>query len=88
MNVTSSFRLCPTEVAHRLLNKADFYKTCEELGVPHPKTRVIGRGEVTTGLTADLPFDFPVVVKPSDTDVWGRMHFPGKQKVYLATDIA
>ena len=79
--------LVSKEVADRLLNKADFYKTCEQLGVPHPTTRVIGRTEVAAGLTADLPFDFPVVVKPSDTDVWGRMHFPGKQKVYLATDI-
>ena len=78
--------LVPTEVAHRLLNKADFYRTCEELGVAHPVTRVVNKADVATGLGGDLPFDFPVIVKPSDTDVWGRMQFPGKRKVYLAAD--
>lgn len=74
------------DVARRVLDKADFYRTCEELGVPHPRTHVSTAADVAAGAAGNLPFDFPVVVKPSDTEVWGRMHFPGKNKVYLATD--
>lgn len=80
--------LVPAEVAERLLNKADFYRTCDELGVAHPVTRVFGQADVAAGLPHGLPFAFPVIVKPSDTDIWGRMHFTGKEKVYLADDAA
>jgi D-aspartate ligase len=71
-------------LADRLINKTDFYRTCEQLGVPHPVTRVMtpaDAGDPQWG--DDLPFAFPVILKPSNTDIYPRLSFAGKQKVYL-----
>ncbi len=76
--------LPPRELADKLINKTDFYATCEALGVPHPITRVLTpamRGDATLG--EDLPFTYPVILKPSNTDIYPRLTFAGKQKVYL-----
>ncbi len=74
-------------LADRLINKTDFYATCAQLGVPHPATAVVSpthRGDPTVG--EDLGFEYPVILKPSNTDVYPRLHFEGKQKVYLVPD--
>lgn len=74
-------------LADRLINKADFYATCDALGVPHPRTVVLtsdSRGDA--GFGDDLPFAYPVILKPSNTDIYPRLHFEGKQKVYLLDD--
>jgi D-aspartate ligase len=76
-------------LADRLINKTDFYATCDALGVPHPRTVVLtpdGRGDA--GIGEDLPFAYPVILKPSNTDIYPRLHFEGKQKVYLLDDAA
>jgi Predicted ATP-grasp enzyme len=71
------------EVAARLMTKAAFARTCAELGVPHPSTVVVPAAEAAAaGFGEDLPFGFPAILKPSDTDLYPRLHFPGKQKVY------
>ncbi|NTW41012.1 MAG: carboxylate--amine ligase, partial [Cellulomonadaceae bacterium] len=36
----------------------------------------------------DLPFEFPVILKPADTDSYPRIPFEGKQKVYLVHEAA
>lgn len=76
--------LVDRELANRLINKTDFYRTCDELGIPHPRTRVVtpaDRGDLSVG--EGLPFAFPVILKPSNTDIYPRLSFAGKQKVYL-----
>lgn len=76
-------------LADRLMDKTDFYRTCAELGVPHPETVVVRPDQAgDTGLGADLPFPYPVILKPSDTDTYPRLRFEGKQKVYLVQDAA
>ncbi|WP_265447720.1 hypothetical protein [Flexivirga meconopsidis] len=74
------------DLAKRLMNKTDFYRTCDELGVPHPATVVVGPGPVDRALGDDLPFPYPVILKPSNTDVYPRLSFAGKQKVYVVPD--
>jgi len=74
-------------LADKLMDKTDFYRTCAELGVPHPETVVVRpdqSAEPTLG--TDLPFGYPVILKPSDTDTYPRLQFEGKQKVYLVDD--
>ena len=71
-------------LADRLINKTDFYRTCEELGIPHPRTAILTpahRGDPNVG--QGLDFAYPVILKPSNTDVYPRLSFAGKQKVYL-----
>jgi len=75
------------DLARRLMNKTDFYRTCAELGVPHPTTVVLTPDDAgSPGLGSDLPFGYPAILKPSDTDVYPRIRFEGKQKVYLVQD--
>ena len=74
-------------LADRLMDKTDFYRTCAELGVPHPATVVVRPASAADGtLGTDLPFPYPVILKPSDTDTYPRLQFEGKQKVYLVQD--
>lgn len=81
--------LVDRELADRLINKTDFYATCDALGVPHPRTVVLTpehRGD--PGVGEDLAFPYPVILKPSNTDIYPRLRFEGKQKVYLLEDAA
>ncbi|MBC7297832.1 MAG: hypothetical protein H5T82_02950 [Demequina sp.] len=76
-------------LADRLINKTDFYATCDALGVPHPRSVVLAphaHGDASVG--TDLPFAYPVILKPSNTDVYPRLSFEGKEKVYLLNDAA
>ena len=72
-------------LAGRLMNKTDFYATCAELGVPHPESVIVSPGPLE-GVGDDLPFPYPVILKPSNTDVYPRLRFEGQQKVYLVDD--
>lgn len=77
------------ELADRLINKTDFYATCAALGTPHPITSVVTptqRGDA--GIGEALGFEYPVILKPSNTDIYPRLNFAGKQKVYLVPDAA
>lgn len=79
--------LVDAATAARFMAKADFARTCAELGVPHPETVVATAADAAApGFGDDLPFPYPVIVKPSDTDSYPRLRFAGKQKVYLVPD--
>lgn len=79
--------LADATTAARLMTKAAFARTCAELGVPHPETVIASADDVASpGFGTDLPFTYPVVLKPSDTDTYPRLRFAGKQKVYVLPD--
>lgn len=67
----------------QLENKEDFYEICETYGLPYPKTTVISKGGRHH---YDIPFDFPVAVKASDSIAYVDLDFPGKKKSYKADD--
>lgn len=77
--------LTGADVADRLMNKTDFYRTCAELSVPHPESVVIEPAS-DAAVPSTLPFDYPVILKPADTDTYPHISFPGKQKIYLVRD--
>lgn len=79
--------LVDADLAGRLMNKTDFYATCAELGVPHPESVIVSPGPLD-GVGDALPFPFPVILKPSNTDIYPRLRFEGQQKVYLVDDAA
>jgi len=73
--------ICPTEEMYDKLSvKENFYKTCAENGLDYPKT-----AECTYEDHKDLslPFDFPVVVKPSNSVAYWNCSFEGKKKVFV-----
>lgn len=68
----------------KLNSKEAFYELCEAHQIPYPKTHYILSG-VTT-LEA-MPFEFPVVLKPSDSMRYFETHFQGKKKAYILSDL-
>lgn len=67
-----------------LIFKENFYNLCEKSGLDYPAT-VIFEKEMEIG-ALKLPFDFPIVVKPSNTVTYFTSQFQGKEKAYIIHD--
>ena len=78
------FACPPPDAVEALSDKQRFAAACRAAGLRTPQTAVFCPG----GAVPDLPFGWPVIVKPADSDAWARCRFPGKRKVYLAGDAA
>ena len=63
----------------QLLTKKKFYEMCERYNLDYPKTLIYDK---TMGNDLSLPFDFPVIVKPSNSIEYWKNDFPGQKKVY------
>lgn len=68
----------------RFETKDRFYALCEEYGLDYPKTRVVEQDVRERG-AKDLPFSFPIVMKPENSNATDYLHcvFEGKKKVYF-----
>ena len=64
--------------------KDRFYALCEAHGMAYPKTAVAAPEERESVLER-LPFDFPIVVKPENSNAtdYLRCHFEGQKKVFF-----
>lgn len=65
----------------RLSIKENFYQVCTEHGFAFPKTAACTAENYRD---AALPFDFPVIVKPSNSVAYWNASFPHKKKVFVA----
>ena len=72
----------PTLLA-RLDTKDRFYALCAEYGLPYPKT-VIAEADERESVIDSLPFSFPIVVKPENSNAsdYLHCHFEGQEKVF------
>jgi D-aspartate ligase len=77
--------LVPLSLGERLMDKTAFYAVCAELGVPYPRTVVMTR---SSAADIALPFDYPIILKPADTELYPGLKFAGRKKVYLISDAA
>ena len=68
------------EMMNKLIIKENFYKTCEEHGLDYPKTFICTK-EIYKDIK--LPFDFPIIVKPSDSVSYWKSSFEGKKKIFV-----
>lgn len=66
-----------------IIYKENFYKICEQHGLDYPDTVIFKKG---MDPNMDLPFNFPVVVKPSDSVTYFNAQFEGKEKAYILKD--
>lgn len=73
------------ELKNRLENKEDFYNICEEYGLDYPATVMLHKDSKPP---FDLPFDYPIAVKASDSIEYVDLDFPGKKKAYKANSPA
>lgn len=77
--------ICPyinQELEQRLVNKQDFYEVCEEYDLPYPKTQIVTRESFEKGEVTQ-PYDYPVVLKPTNSVSWNDFSDPIKEKVYI-----
>lgn len=68
------------ELKDQLIEKESFYKLCEEKGLDYPKTFIFSKGDTVS----DFGFNFPVIVKPSDSVLFWKHPFEGMKKAYIA----
>lgn len=77
------FNCISEPLLHALQLKENFYKLCDKYGFVYPKTTVLTK---ENWQTEKLPFDFPVVIKASNSVEYWKCSFPGKLKVFVAQD--
>lgn len=68
------------DLKEKLIEKESFYKMCEEKGLDYPKTHIFRKGDKVT----DFGFDYPLVIKPSDSVLYWQFPFEGMKKAYIA----
>ena len=68
-------------VLTELENKASFYALCERAGVPYPKTVRVDSPELP-----ELPFPYPVAVKPTNAALYREHPFEGQKKAFILGD--
>lgn len=78
------FNCIKNDLLESLNTKEKFYEMCEKYGMPYPKT-VICTKENYKKLKP--PFDFPIIIKPSNSVMYWNAHFENKKKVFLADNI-
>jgi len=74
-----------SDLMHTLNSKEGFYEVCEKHGLSYPTTRVITPTDLSVldTIVAELPFGYPLVLKPSDSMRYFEAAFDGKQKAYI-----
>lgn len=70
-------------LSQRLAYKATFYQMCERYGLPHPKTMTVIAEDVEAGRYKELPFAYPVAMKPANSVEWLDVDFEGRRKAYI-----
>lgn len=77
-------RFIPGDMLDKVSVKDTFYALCEEHGLDYPVTRVCGFDERLTVID-DLGFDFPIVVKPENSNAVEYLHcsFNGQKKTFF-----
>ena len=79
--------ICPDKnIINELSDKSFFYRKCDELGLPYPESVVVSFDDYIEKIKG-LNFDFPVIIKPSNSGEYWRHPFDGMRKVYSAKSI-
>ncbi len=75
------FKCIDEELLMKLSMKESFYNVCKEHGFSFPQTTTCTFEEHEN---IKLPFDFPVIIKPSNSVAYWNCKFPHKKKVFVA----
>ncbi|MDS9473087.1 ATP-grasp domain-containing protein [Sporosarcina pasteurii] len=69
----------------RLVLKENFYEICEQYNFAYPKTTLCTYENKDT---FEMNFDYPIIIKASNSVAYWNCSFPGKKKVFVAHDEA
>ncbi|QDQ00223.1 ATP-grasp domain-containing protein [Lysinibacillus fusiformis] len=70
-------------LANQLLLRESMYQLCAEFGFDYPAMHVCTVNDYDE---YDMPFEYPIVIKPMNMTKYASCIFPGKKKVYIAHD--
>lgn len=73
-----------SELKDKLIEKELFYNMCEEYGLDYPKTYIYNKGDEI----GEFGFNYPVILKASDSISFFQNAFEGMNKAYLIQDEA
>ncbi|MCP1109547.1 ATP-grasp domain-containing protein [Ohessyouella blattaphilus] len=73
------------EMMENLQKKDYFYELCEKHGLDYPATYVYKKG---MSLDFALDFEYPVILKPSESVTYWDSHYEGQEKVYFINNKA
>ncbi len=71
------------DLLEKLVNKAQFYELCAQHNIAHPATTVITASDVANIDQFEVPYSFPVALKPSDSVTYLDVDFEGRKKAYI-----
>lgn len=77
------FHALSPELAQKLSYKTTFYQLCEEHQLPHPATFVLTRQGASRDEHHQMPFSFPVAMKPANSVEWIDIDFEGRKKAFI-----
>lgn len=70
-------------LVQKLISKEAFYKIADQYQLPHPATKIITKADYQNGVAnIEVPYDFPVALKPSDAVEWLEIKFAGRKKAF------
>ena len=69
------------DLLDRITQKEEFYRICEELDIPYPKTWSFDCADPSVRIPAD-EFSYPVIAKPSNSARYHYADIPNKKKVF------
>ena len=64
--------------------KEKFYKLCEKNNFDYPKTMILTKKNY---LKKKIDFNFPIVIKPSNSVMYWNTQYNGKRKVYIVENL-
>ena len=70
------------ELLDEITQKERFYEMCEEKGVDYPATCVFQCAPDKRVDHVSVPFNYPVIAKPSNSAEYHYVEFDGKQKIF------
>lgn len=72
------------ELKEKLEDKESFYNLCEKFNLDYPDTYIITKENMNA---IEIPFPFPVALKPASSTEYSKIDFNGKEKSYKITSL-
>lgn len=67
----------------QILLKENFYRMCDKYGFKYPNTAMVSLEDYKD---FEVPFDYPIIIKASNSVAYWACSFPGKKKVFVANN--
>lgn len=69
------------DLMDQILLKENFYRICDKYGFKYPETAMVSYENYKE---FKVPFEYPIIIKASNSVTYWACSFPGKKKVFLA----